>query len=72
MLEANPTEDTRTSALADVVESLVLKFMINLNQRGYGTTEILDAFEAVCQRQRNAYDEDPDPAEDPPESRPGG
>jgi hypothetical protein len=39
--------------------------MIHLNQRGFGTDEILDALERVCRHRRNAYDEDPDPAEDP-------
>jgi hypothetical protein len=66
MAEILPIDDPERGAhLAAVIDEMILKIMINLNQRGYGTDEILDALESVCEKRRQANDEDPDPAEDP-------
>jgi len=60
-------EPERTARLRSALQEMILKIMINLNQRGYGTAEILDALESVCAAERRAYETDPDPADDPPE-----
>lgn len=51
--------------LESILDELILKIMINLNERGYGTGEIITALERVCRRESEAYAEDPDPADDP-------
>jgi hypothetical protein len=58
-------KDDRKSRLTEALDDMILKIMINLNQRGYGTSEILDALDDVCERRWHAYEEDPDPADDP-------
>jgi hypothetical protein len=53
---------------AELVQALddhILKVMMHLQERGWGTSEILDALEIVCRHQREAYEQDPDPAGDP-------
>jgi hypothetical protein len=55
----------RAAHLETVLDDLLLKIMINLNQRGYGTKEILTALDNACSKRWDAYEEDPDPADDP-------
>jgi hypothetical protein len=65
MTEILEIKDAERSAyLAEVLDEMILKIMINLNQRGYGTEEILEALESVCEKRQHAYEEDPDLAED--------
>jgi hypothetical protein len=63
ILQVDPAD--RANQLEAVLDEMLLKIMINLNHRGYGTKEILTALGSVCAKRRNAYEEDPDPAEDP-------
>lgn len=53
------------AVLVQALDEHILKVMMHLQERGWGTAEILDALECVCSRQRQAYEEDPDPADDP-------
>ena len=55
----------RVARLEAILDELILKIMVNLNQHGYGTAEILAALDDVCEKRQKAYEEDPDPAEDP-------
>jgi len=55
----------RVARLEAILDELILKIMVNLNQHGYGTAEILAALDEVCEKRHKAYQEDPDPAEDP-------
>lgn len=50
--------------LEAVLDQLLLKIQINLNQRGFGTKEILTALDSICAKRWDAYEEDPDPAEE--------
>lgn len=62
------TEEDRASRLDRALDDHILKVMMHLNQKGFGTDEILESLERVCRHRRDAYDEDPDPAEDPSDS----
>ena len=57
--------DERNAHLESVMDEMILKIMINLNQHGYSTAEILAALEDVCDKRHREYQEDPDPADDP-------
>jgi hypothetical protein len=65
MTEPQREHPERAAHLEGVLDELILKIMINLNGRGYSTTEILAALDNVCDARHRANDEDPDPAEDP-------
>jgi hypothetical protein len=57
--------ENRFADLERALEDHIFKVMIHLQERGWGTSQILDALESVCHRQRGIYEEDPDPADDP-------
>jgi len=60
-----PIDDPERSAhLEAVLDEMLLKIQINLNQRGYGTKEILTALDSVCEKRWQAYEEDIGPADD--------
>jgi hypothetical protein len=66
MTEILPIDDPQRGAqLEAILDELILKIMINLNERGYGTGEIIIALERVCRRESEAYEQDPDPTDDP-------
>lgn len=58
-------DPTRTQHLEAVLDEMISKIMINLNQGGYGTSEILAALDNVCDKRGREFEEVPDPAEDP-------
>jgi hypothetical protein len=64
-MDAEPSGDDRMQRLDEVLDSMILKIMVNLNQRGYSSAEILAALDDVCDRRHRELEEDPDPAEDP-------
>jgi hypothetical protein len=66
MTTVPPSEDEdRATKLEGIVEEMILKIMLNLNQHGYSTAEILAALDDVCDKRHREYQEDPDPADDP-------
>jgi hypothetical protein len=58
-------DKARRAYLEKVLDEMLLKIQINLNQRGYGTKEILTALDNACAKRWDDYEEDPDPADDP-------
>jgi hypothetical protein len=59
-----PIDDPDRSTQEAVLDEMLLKIQIDLNQRGYGTKEILTALDSVCEKRWRAYEQDPDPADD--------
>ncbi len=57
-------EDARAAHLKMVMDELILKIMINLNERGFGTSEVLAALDEVCDKQHLEYQGDAGLAED--------
>jgi hypothetical protein len=55
----------RTGEVLDLIEEDVLDIIATANQAGFATKEVLSALEQIVVLQRNALEEDPDPAEDP-------
>ena len=54
----------RDTFLEQTMDDLILKIMMNLNDRGFTKSEILAALEDVCDMRHLEYQEDPDPADD--------
>lgn len=57
-------QEERDTFLEQIMDDLILKIMINLNERGFSTAEILAALDDVCDKRHREYDEDPDPSDD--------
>ena len=56
--------DVRNAHLKTIMDEMILKIMINLNQRGYSTAEILAALDDVCDHRHHEYREIANPAND--------
>ena len=66
MTTASLSEDGgRATELEAIVDEMIVKIMLHLNQKGYGTAEILAALDDVCDKRHHEYLQDPDPADDP-------
>lgn len=60
-----PTDPDRSTELQQDLAKIVEDVIAEANGAGYGTEETIEALDEVVEAMEIAYDEDPDPAEDP-------
>ncbi|UVC12400.1 hypothetical protein IHQ71_30835 (plasmid) [Rhizobium sp. TH2] len=56
----------RIIKVLDLIEEDIIGIMATANAAGYSSEEVLTALELIVKNARIALEEDPDPADDPP------
>lgn len=59
-------DSLEVSDLEEFIDTYLQVIIAEANEAGFSSDEILAALRQAIERQRLAFEEDPDPAEDPP------